>query len=88
MKMIYVVGGGTGEYSDRTEWIVAAFTDKAMGQEMVLRCEKFAPKEGMDYMAREKAKNPYDPNMRSDYTGTTYYLMEVPLLDAVPAVES
>ena len=27
-KLIYVVQGSTGEYSDRTDWLVCAFEDK------------------------------------------------------------
>jgi N-methylhydantoinase B/oxoprolinase/acetone carboxylase alpha subunit len=27
-KLIYVLRGSTGEYSDRTDWIVRAYTDK------------------------------------------------------------
>ncbi len=88
MRTIYVVEGSTGEYSDRNEWPVAAFTDEALAMEMVKRCEKFAPKDDLSYQARRAAKNPYDPNMKVDYTGTSYSYYEVTVLDAIPAVES
>lgn len=33
---IYVVSGSIGEYSDRTEWLVKAFTDEEKAKELVV----------------------------------------------------
>lgn len=84
---IYVVTGSTGEYSDRTEWPVRAFRTQAQAEELVERAsararELFQEREskggwGYDY----SGKNAYDPRMQMDYTGTTYYVGEVELVE-------
>ena len=42
MKKIYVVIGSWGDYSDRTEWIVGAFTNEAKAQNYILRASELA----------------------------------------------
>lgn len=37
-KIIYVVQGSTGEYSDNREWMVCAFEDEEKAKEMVNDC--------------------------------------------------
>ena len=37
--------------------------------------------------ATPEETNPYDRKMRMDYTGTTYYVMSVDLLDAIPGID-
>jgi hypothetical protein len=88
MTTIFVVMGTTGEYSDRTEWPVAAYADRVMAdkhadqamlwfkREMELRTDA-----GLDsYEAREaieRDKSPFDPNIRADSPGTDYFVLEV-----------
>lgn len=39
---IFAVEGHTGEYSDRSEWIVAAFASRERADAFLLECENFA----------------------------------------------
>ncbi len=80
MNTIWVVFGTTGEYSDRDEWPVRAFYSKSNAERLVAAAtaranEIFASEE------YQSGVNPYDPEMKMDYTGTTYYVVEVPIAD-------
>ena len=83
---IYIVHGTTGEYSDRTEWIVCAYPSKVDAQAHVMCAQRHCPPEKEAYRSYvdggERLKNPYDPHFRMDYTGTYYYLTETELLDS------
>jgi hypothetical protein len=82
---IFVVMGTTGEYSDRSEWPVIGYFDEKKAQEHVENAAKVA--KGIEatrtspYWTDPDQSNQYDPHMRMDYTGTSYYLMEVDLVD-------
>jgi hypothetical protein len=93
---IYVVMGVTGEYSDRNEWPVCAFSDEKMAQERVekatfraaeIRIQKDAGRAaGGNWYEAEKAllqTNEFDPDMEMDYTGTSYFLYTVDLMESV-----
>ncbi len=93
---LFVVVGTTGEYSDRSEWIVAAYWDQEKALEHAARARRrtaeIAASYGINYLDLLKAKdtkdpavtNVWDPNWSHDYTGTDYTVAEVPLLEAVP----
>lgn len=73
--------GETGEYSDRTDWSVVAFTTEKAAKERAKLAQRKA-KELFDdrdskYRSRDDEKNEYDPNFQMDYTGTYYFIMEV-----------
>lgn len=94
-RKVYVVMGGTGEYSDRREWPVAAYLDKAMADAHEDAAVRWARAHGLGFDAdlgweerRDRPPSPFDPGMHVDYTGTDYHVLEVPLRDALPAVES
>jgi hypothetical protein len=81
---IYVVMGMCGEYSDRTEWPVKAFTDEGKGKALVenatRRAAELKPiRDENPYFNDDKIakQNEFDPGMKFDYTGTRYYLMPV-----------
>lgn len=84
---IWIVSGATGEYSDRTEWLVKAFCTEKRAADFVDKLDdymrkekaKFGPNIGWDNRSAIAENNPYDPNMRMDYTGTNYYYEEVEL---------
>jgi hypothetical protein len=83
-KLVYVVFGQTGEYSDRTEWPVMAYYDEASAKAHVKRAgiaanELFVRYEKVGYPRTDNYENPHDPDMKLDYTGTTYYYLVVPL---------
>ena len=85
MKTIYVVEGSTGEYSDRSEWPVRAFTSEEKAKKFVEALAAWCDKNGCGenrgdsyWEARDKG-HPLDPSFNSDYTGTryTYYSVEL-----------
>ena len=84
---IYVVKGHAGEYSGHREWPVGAFREEEKAKRMVERASIYAAS-GEDYYKSRQTRNPYDPNMETDYTGTSYDYYEVELFDEVPVVES
>jgi len=79
-KKIYVVIGSTGEYSDRMEWLVKAFTSEKKAMKHVTKASEAARKIELNrkspYHAPENL-NIYDPQMLMDYTGTNYHYEEV-----------
>lgn len=89
MKTIYVIVGRTGEYSDRVEWMVEAWSTKEKAVERIKFLEEKllelgAKDERTPYEERDKIEeimNQYDPSFRLDYTGTSYYLDAVDLKD-------
>lgn len=87
MNSVYIVFGSTGEYSDRREWAVRGFSDENRAEELVkaldvwLRENRFH--EDDDPLAGYQERyhpppNALDPAFQCDYTGTRYYIVEVP----------
>jgi ribosomal protein L6P/L9E len=83
---IYIVEGSTGEYSDHQEWPVIAYKNEEDAKAHVEQASAFA----REIMAGSKshmyndirdAKNPYDVNMRIDYTGVNYRYYSIELVD-------
>ena len=95
-KTIYVVMGTTGEYSDRTEWPIAAYSDKAMAQEHVTKATEMSRAvaaavqqlkddwNGEGEYPSTLGRNPYDPDQETDYTGTDYFIYRVRLRRELP----
>lgn len=88
-RSIHVVMGTTGEYSDRSEWPVKAFSAQEKAEALVKELVAWAVVKGVhssqsgrgfaDYATRNKwAAECPDPNFQCDYTGTNWYTMEVP----------
>jgi len=74
--------GETGEYSDRSEWPVKAFTEEEKAKELILlataEAGRIANTRDPDSVSEtESEKNPHDPDMRMDYTGTSYFYYTV-----------
>lgn len=90
VRMIYVVVGETGEYSDRTEWLVAAFDTEEAAKARVIkatdRARELEQWTDLDDQpcrysdAADKPTNQYDTKMRMAYTGTVYHYSAVPLI--------
>lgn len=74
---IHLVVGETGEYSDHTEWFVAAYPNKTVAEEHA--------KLATEHVERVKngCENPYDKSCEVDYSGTSYYVATVPLIKNV-----
>lgn len=92
----YLVYGTTGEYSDRCEWFVAVSLNKDYAEQLAIRLnglcegvkrcyhwEKEFDELDEDSEWRKVGKEllELDPQFMVDYTGTKYYVDEIPLLD-------
>ncbi len=83
LDAVYVVVGSTGQYSDHREWYVMAFLSRAKAERFTEAVSAEYRKIKQRYSENlwnipEKA-NPLDPDMQIDYTGTNYYVVEMPL---------
>jgi len=84
MDIVYVVFGSAGEYSDRTTWIVKVLADFGKAKELATAAmnranelyDEYANEDKMRYYNIPKGANQYDPEMRTDYTGTEYWVEE------------
>ena len=102
MSKIYVLQGSTGEYSDRTDWIVRAYKNKMDADESCLTAnqeaadyktarDNFEMSEAYERMPMVKVDEYYedlviellsvDKEMRMDYTGTSYWVVECDLYE-------
>lgn len=83
-ETVYVVRGSTGEYSDRSEWLVRAFINEDAAKDYAERCGQharaFAERERIagTYIDSD-GQNPLDSNFHCDYTGTYYTVEACPL---------
>lgn len=82
-RTLYVVMGMTGEYSDRHEWPVRAFIDLVDAETLVVKASARARE--IEIKKTNPRVSEFDPQFRMDYTGTDYYIMEVPLDEEVQA---
>jgi len=86
-EKIWMVGGSTGEYSDRQEWVVDAWRSEGKAQARVKHLEARMQELGVNTLQRysdkwnracaEMVKD--DPAFSCDYTGTSYYICELEL---------
>lgn len=93
MDKVWIVMGSTGEYSDRTEWPVIAFSSEAAAKERIAALDARMQQMPEDWR-EERGKfgteikahmAPLDPGFSMDYTGTSYFFYEV---DVLPAATS
>jgi hypothetical protein len=86
-EKIWMVGGSTGEYSDRVEWAVDAWRSEAEAQARVKFLDDKMRELGLcdsrdDYDIRDQkelAMRAFDPAFSCDYTGSHYYICELEL---------
>lgn len=82
-QKIWVVYGETGEYSDHSEWTVAAYTSEADAKAHADAATKWygenGGKELRRYLGTPAQANPHDPSMQIDYTGTEWNIYPVEL---------
>lgn len=94
-QQAYVVIGEVGEYSSRSEWVVAVYLDESKAKAHVelateraraLNQWRDSEDNRWDYSSDEnKPVNQYDPDMKLwVYSITTYFIGECPLLSEVP----
>ena len=88
-EKIWMVGGTTGEYSDRTEWVVDAWRSESEAQARVVELKRLMQEIGIgsrdntltwqEREMREKEMRKHDPAFQHDYTGSEYYTCELEL---------
>ncbi len=85
-EKIWMVGGTTGEYSDRTEWVVDAWRSEVEAQARIAfltnKMQELGISRRMDYDIRQEAvekMRQFDEAFSHDYTGTSYYICELEL---------
>ena len=91
--IIYLLHGSTGEYSDRTDWVVRGYVDKATADldcsnantqaaQYFNTCDRYPSYE--EEISRDKALRDeillVDPEAQFDYTGSTYWVTECGLV--------
>ena len=92
MRTVYVVMGSTGEYSNRREWPVRGYFTEAEAQAEVLRLDEIARVVRLEIETRRDAGDwntdglvaaarQADPAFDHDYTGTSYFIYDVPLVE-------
>jgi hypothetical protein len=84
-REIFVVLGSTGEYSDRVEWIVAAFASEHEANERAANAKAEADRiftdTNNDHLKRYGATNKFDDQMQIDYTGVIYGVIKIKLYE-------
>jgi hypothetical protein len=92
-KQVFVVMGTLGEYSDKYEWPVAAYFDRAKADKHAdLAMEWSVKNRGPDWYNncqdpwdKKYQATPYDPNHGESYgLPADYYVIEVSILDEIP----
>jgi hypothetical protein len=81
---IYIVNGTTGEYSDRDDWVVCAYTSLDKAEEHAsnaMHRAKEIQHSHRQYYRPQPGENEFDIHMQMDYTGTEYYVDETELKD-------
>jgi len=89
-NVIYIVMGSTGEYSDKSEWLVKAFDSEDAAESFAHHlndnlvslgvCKYQDPNFNTYYENRdliEKTMRQQDPEFQLDYTGTNYIVVAV-----------
>ena len=87
MRHVYIVIGACGEYSDHQEWPVAAYLDENTAKDHVVKAAEaynhvvatIGDYAKWPWDDERRNLNPFDPDMRGDYTGTNYYYWAVEL---------
>ena len=84
---IHTIFGTTGEYSDREEWPIVSYVDEEKAQLHVMRATEKANEwkakmgDAGRYDGAPADFSEYDPNMKMDYTGTSYYYETTELIE-------
>lgn len=82
---IYILQGSTGEYSDRTDWIVRAYTSKDEAEADCFKANDEAhavmktTESYWEITDKEISLLTVDPNAQFDYTGTSYWVKDCEL---------
>ena len=88
MNTIFLLYGQAGDYSDRTDWYVAAYTSEAEAKRHETLAQEYADawhKLDVDERLKLDAKSPYDETFSySSSTGIQYAVLPVELRTEAP----
>jgi len=84
-REIFVVQGSTGEYSDRIEWLVAAFASEYEANERAANAKAEADRlfeeTKVDPHKRYGTKNKFDDQMIMDWNSVIYGVIKIKLYE-------
>lgn len=87
---MYVIIGTTGEWEDRTRWLVAVVNGLDLAEKYIHALNmRYRSIPDMDPMNFDRWReymdhmSPLDPKFQLDYNGTSYYYEEVDYKDAL-----
>lgn len=91
MRKIFIIEGTTGEYSDRSNWIVEAYADENAAKTQTEKLNRLVKEAegtkesyyGAQFTNAFKKLQELDPCAAIDYTGTDYTVFET-LLKEMP----
>lgn len=92
MNKVWIVQGTTGEYSDRSEWTVYAFHSEAEARAYVellgVERQKLGdrPWDYAEGRTFDEGMRAFDPGFEEDYTGTRWFVSEVPFFSSAEQV--
>lgn len=77
MSKIWIVKGRCGEYSDKTEWVVAWYESEESANAHAKEATAWAKENGeawrdAQFGDGDEPRSPFDPYFDTDYTGTDY----------------
>lgn len=78
---VFIVHGTSGEYSDRSEWIVAGYLKDADAKAHVEQAEQYAKVWCAKHNYIEPHPNPFDEQACASYTGISYWYEEIEIKD-------
>lgn len=85
---VHIVFATCGEYSDRMEWMVAAYTDETMAKTHATLANTWSKEHGSDWYRAPYTNRlvcPFDEHYRADYTGgADYSVASLAVLNEIP----
>lgn len=86
MERVYLLRGFSGEYSDRSDWVVACYLDRAEAESHLERLLELLgpPMTPLEYDEREELQarihaSGLDNSCQIQYTGSRYGIQAIPL---------
>ena len=82
--MPYLIMGITGEAGDTKEWSVTVFLNKEKAEywcdQLQKEIDRWIKQRNSEYEQPPQNWSKLDKNMKCDYTGTEYFIVEVPIM--------
>lgn len=86
-KTVYQISGTTGEYEDQQNWVVATYFDEDNARKHLKDIQDWYIANGGKSICQlpmsKLKKNPYDPGMVVDYTGTRWSIEAIKIYNSI-----